>query len=71
MKKPPVIVLHGMLWAAIILLLAWLSRDTEQSRNWLFYVIAMWCCSHGLLQHGLCRRDKSGPGLTENHKELK
>ena len=50
--KPPVIVLHGMLWAAIILLLAWLTRDTEQSRNWLFCVIALWCCSHCLLQHG-------------------
>lgn len=71
MKKPPVIVLHGMLWAAIILLLAWLSRDTEQSRNWLFYAIALWCCSHCLLQYGLCRRQQSCSRLTENPKELK
>jgi hypothetical protein len=71
MKKPPIIVLHGMLWAATILLLAWLSRDAEQSRNWLFCVIALWCCSHCLLQYGLCRRKPSGTALNENNKDFK
>ncbi|GAA0556047.1 MULTISPECIES: hypothetical protein [Rheinheimera] len=71
MKKLPVNMLHSLLWAAIILLLAWLFRDTAQSQNWLFCVIALWCCSNCLLQNRLCRRQKPCTTLSETDKELK
>ncbi|MAD77693.1 MAG: hypothetical protein CML20_23500 [Rheinheimera sp.] len=71
MKKPPVIVLHSLFWAAIILLFAWVFRDAGQSGSWLFCAVALWCCSHSLLQYGVCRRKPCCNLVSDSNKDVK
>ena len=56
MKKTSVILVHSVIWAvAILLLAAWLKENAIQNA-WLFCAVALWCCSHTLLQYGVCKR---------------
>lgn len=56
MKKTTMILIHSLLWAAAMLLLAWWFKQRSIENSWLLYAVALWWCSHSLLQYGFCKR---------------
>ena len=81
MKKTSVMLIHSVLWAVAILLLALWLKESASHSPWLFCAVALWCYSHTLLQYGGCkRRQRDADGLdnpdqcnvtTKNHKEFR
>ena len=67
MKKTSMMFMHSVLWAIAMLLLAWWFKEDAIQSSWLFCAVALWCCSHMLLQYGFCRRRQADADGLENH----
>lgn len=71
MKASLFMILHSVLWAAAILLLAWWLKHNSIQSSWLFCAVALWCCSHSLLQYGFCRRRPKGVDASDQSYQCK
>ncbi|OBP17124.1 hypothetical protein A5320_20810 [Rheinheimera sp. SA_1] len=71
MKKTSAMLLHSLLWAAAMLLLAWWFKEDAIQSSWLFCAVALWCCSHNLLQYGFCKRRQADVDALDNSRQCK
>ena len=71
MKTSLFMLLHSMFWAAALLLLAWWLKHNDTQSSWLFCAVALWCCSHSLLQYGFCRRRLEGVDASNQSAQCK